>query len=437
MDKSAKTFVINLITLLLASLLIVPFVGSQPPLAQVTITADGSVVGTDKIQQNGNTYTLIDNLNASIRIEKDNVVLDGAGFALRGQLNETAVSLTNRANVNVENLNIIGFAFSIEIANSSNCIISENNFIDNLYGIRVDNSSNVWVERNTFKSTSSYSIGVFSENCKISNNIFINNSNGISVDGDFNEISGNLIIGGVGIIITSSYNVVIGNNITYALGIEIIGFSPEFDKAAKNNLISQNIFLYCGNAVNGYNEKNNLFFSNEFIGNGLATRGFNDDDNSTFFLNTFINNTRNVGFENEGYLGDTYTPTDIRTSHNWDNGTIGNYWSDYLTQNPTARGVGSTGTYDSPYRVTPATNYPYLFYDYHPLVNPVSFIQNEPVTPSWVTPMPTPIALTSDIQLIIVTTITALAILFVSLLLCRRHRNTANQKRTGLLKLRN
>ena len=51
----------------------------------ITINADGSVSGTTKIANAGNvTYTFTDNINGSILVQRNNIVLDGAGYTLQG-----------------------------------------------------------------------------------------------------------------------------------------------------------------------------------------------------------------------------------------------------------------------------------------------------------------------------------------------------------------
>lgn len=51
----------------------------------IRITPSGPVEPqTDKIRWEGNVYTFTDNINDSIEVERDNIVIDGAEFALKG-----------------------------------------------------------------------------------------------------------------------------------------------------------------------------------------------------------------------------------------------------------------------------------------------------------------------------------------------------------------
>ena len=51
----------------------------------ITINADGSVTpSTAPIQQAGNVYTLTSNVNGSITVERNNMILDGNGYTVSG-----------------------------------------------------------------------------------------------------------------------------------------------------------------------------------------------------------------------------------------------------------------------------------------------------------------------------------------------------------------
>jgi hypothetical protein len=83
-------------------------------------------------------------------------------------------------------------------------------------------------------------------------------------------------------------------------------------------------------------------------------------------------------------------------------------------------------TYATPYAVT-LSNYPFLFYDYHPLVNPVTFSQDVHETPTW---MQSATAANQQTQLPVVVIFLAVGIVVavltsaVLLLLYVRHRKT-------------
>jgi len=53
----------------------------------ITIRSDGSVEGTDLIQREGNIYTFTGNIFGTIKVEKDDITIDGAGYATKGNGN--------------------------------------------------------------------------------------------------------------------------------------------------------------------------------------------------------------------------------------------------------------------------------------------------------------------------------------------------------------
>ena len=53
-------------------------------LDNIIISSDGSVTGTTAIAQSGNTYTLTANITGKITVQKSNIVIDGAGYAING-----------------------------------------------------------------------------------------------------------------------------------------------------------------------------------------------------------------------------------------------------------------------------------------------------------------------------------------------------------------
>lgn len=60
----------------------------------IYIRADGSVEGTDKIQRDGDIYSFTDNINDSIIVERNNIMIDGNGYTLQGTGSGTAINLS-------------------------------------------------------------------------------------------------------------------------------------------------------------------------------------------------------------------------------------------------------------------------------------------------------------------------------------------------------
>jgi parallel beta-helix repeat protein len=90
------------------------------------IHADGTITGTFNIQQNGNLYTYTNTVAGQLIVEKDNVIIDGAGYTLQGS-NGRGIDLSNRSNVTVQNMVIkLEGGYSIQLSNSSGCTIRGN-----------------------------------------------------------------------------------------------------------------------------------------------------------------------------------------------------------------------------------------------------------------------------------------------------------------------
>jgi parallel beta-helix repeat protein len=107
-----------------------PLLPSPPP---PTIYINDGANLTDMIQQNGNVYTLTrDIYNYTIRVSKNNVVIDGAGHTLQGTPeSERGIDLDEHIdNVTIRNLQIAGFGTAIEVPMCSNITITANNITD-------------------------------------------------------------------------------------------------------------------------------------------------------------------------------------------------------------------------------------------------------------------------------------------------------------------
>ena len=97
------------LTLAIVSLLILSVVVSFPQIGvamtdkKVYIRADGTVDGTDKIEQTGNLYSFTGNITATIVVEKNDITIDGAGYTLSANSSH-GIDLHHRHGVTVKNL---------------------------------------------------------------------------------------------------------------------------------------------------------------------------------------------------------------------------------------------------------------------------------------------------------------------------------------------
>ncbi len=197
--KSPVLLVLFLLILLLVATAFKPpysahanFIPPRVPSPAIIVRSDGSIYPpTAPIQRVGDVYTFKGNISSyTIVIQRNNVVIDGAGYTLQGNRNSTGVFLQSIQNVVIRNLAITGFLHGVwftwgpsmdqgamnntvtnnTITNNTrgvNCplftsanIITNNTITDNQYGIYLayspnnvlrnnsvyDNQYNLWVD---------------------------------------------------------------------------------------------------------------------------------------------------------------------------------------------------------------------------------------------------------------------------------------------------
>ena len=204
-------------------------------------------------------------------------------------------------------------------------------------------------------------------------NLLIKNyASAIGVLGSYNSVTQNTVVtsesGDVCIELASGdHNVFSGNTVGYSMGAGLsIGYGLVIDY---HGIGGGSYNIFAGNTVSGAhlwgallgNGSYNVFYGNlvedcgglGHDGYGLAMGGTEYIvENNLVFYNSFVNNSKNFG-GNWQVMG----------SNVFDNGSVGNYWDDYLTVYPNATAVGNSGT----------GNMPYLVYgdsmDNHPLLN--------------------------------------------------------------------
>jgi parallel beta-helix repeat protein len=213
--------------------------------------------------------------------------------------------------------------------------------------------------------------------------------------------------GSVVIAIEDSTNVVIVNN-------SITGGVTPFGMIGGISIINTNLTTITGNAI-----KNDMFgilllksYYNQIIGNNLTdisnSWGYysagiilDNSSNNTIYYNHFINNDH--GAEVDSGLVNT-----------WDNGKVGNYWSDYQSKYPNATEIDNSGTGNMPYVINASNT------DNYPLIHPVNINAT----------IPTPTAIPNQPNEMLIQPITiagaVLVVAFTSLLLFRRNRKKAN-----------
>jgi len=307
-------------------------------LPNITIRADGTIEPQDvPIQRIGNIYTLTDDIvNQTLRIQRDNLVIDGAGHKLQGVINAVeGIVLQDRSNVTLKNMEVTQFWNSISVTSCSNITITGNKVTKiGSRAIMIDSCNNSIVSDNTVDDVGGIAIGItatsgFSVNNTVTRNIITKATEGITIDGSFSTITennlaniyipigargnqttiskNNLINGIDGIFITGSHCTIYGNNVA------------NFSESGMTVNLGTNSSIY----------ENNVSHSKCAI----IIRNSGDTwiiENNTFYHNNFINNTQSIRIESPSH------------QNYWDNGSEGNYWSNYNGTDNNGDGIGDT-----------------------------------------------------------------------------------------------
>ena len=350
----------------------------------IYIRADGSIDPPIVITSIDNvTYTFTDSISGLIVVERDNIIVDGAGYTVQGTGSGIGISLSGTSNVKIKNMKITAFDIGIWLNSSSNNSVSGSSITANNWeGIRLDYSSNNnSVSGNTI-ANSEYGLYLSSSsnNTIAGNNITANSWHGLWLDSSSsNSIAGNNIANneyGVALVISSSGNTVSGNNITANTYTGVRLSSSSGNTVSGNNITanseyglwlssSSNYNSIAGNNITANNENGiRLDYSsnnNSVSGNSIANNEYGValvfSLNNTIFHNNFINNAIQAS------LSESYNNT-------WDDGypSGGNYWSDYngvdSYTGPFQNVTGGDGIGDTPYTID-ANNQ-----DRYPLMNP-------------------------------------------------------------------
>ena len=327
---------------------------------RVYIRSDGSIdPPTPELTSSDNvTYSLIGNLSRSIVIERDNIMFDGGGYTLSGDGSNIGMELQGRKNVTITNVEIRGFYGGVQIYNFSsnnnvfgvrainnsytgievesamNNNVTGNTIVDCMYGIALSgNALRNTVSNNFIDETEYYGIELLStsDNLVKDNNVSDCWSTGIRLwlFSCNNTIAGNRVAycrTGIEVSYSSTNNTVIQNNLSLnskygiSIGWRIPESGPEWGGTANNSLVENNV-------------------TSNYVGIALIY-----SKNNTILRNNILNNSQSIH-------------VDGSFVNFWDDGTMGNYWSDYSGTDADNDGIG-----DSPYviDINNVDNYPLM-----------------------------------------------------------------------------
>ena len=307
----------------------------------IYIDADGNISPSNlPISRSGNVYTLTGNItNYGFKVECDNVVVDGAGFAIQATdwyAPATGVALENRNDVTIRNLLITGFTAGILLNRSSNNIIDENtvvSFANSNDGISILNgSTNNTIFQNYLYGTVFLGHGIYIEqsagnkfrNNTLSNgqrsyfwpstnkfNFYIECSNTSSPADLIQDIdSSNILDGKPMCYWVNQHNKVIPSDVAYVALVNCSGITIQDLNLTDNGqgllLVSTTNSTVKGNTVAGNNQgivllnsSNNTFIDNNITKNVYGVTFYSS--NNLFLSNQFTNNERESANFQDGY----------------------------------------------------------------------------------------------------------------------------------------
>jgi parallel beta-helix repeat protein len=271
---------------------------------------------------NGNSYNFViknalpNDIDASNMVEGKSIIFWTNQHDLLVPLDAGYVALINCTEITVQNLHLSNNGQGILLAECSNCTVTGNEISNQISGIELCDASNITIAKNRISNSLSSGISATSSDSNtFTNNILVFNDEGFHLDG-------------------SSHNQFSENNVT------------------------SNDYGFWFDSSDLLNSTENAIFENTLSANNFGVDIEWGGENNTFWRNNFLNNSEQIygiGMKYHtgwgGYAGYTLP------KNSWDNGSIGNYWSDYSGIDADGNGVG-----DSPYSINGwnQDNYPQM-----------------------------------------------------------------------------
>jgi parallel beta-helix repeat protein len=391
-------------------------VQAQYPLeSRIGASTEGFVSGPN-LHRQGDTYTLTGNISKMIDIRQSNIIIDGAGFTIEHNAtthDNEGIFIRSQNNVTIKNVviknsdnGIYGFASNslitqciiencsnaISLHESSGNTISNNTLLNNEDGFTLaGNSTNNLFTNNTLNGNE-WPFGTMDialhNTFTVSNKIngkstycIANQTDLVISPAAFPDIGYLSIVNSTGItirdltisdnpaftltLINTTNSNIINNTITNTWRALYLKQSDN-NRIVGNYLANnwQGIFLFeYNNIITGNTIQNNTRGISFASANSVGT------PNETVYHNNFINNKEHVSPFNRHPLDFMPAPPESY----WDNGSEGNFWSNYNGTDINGDGIGETAYL--------ASNY-YNITDRFPLTKPYLVAINPPIATS-------------------------------------------------------
>jgi hypothetical protein len=307
-------------------LIVVILSSSSPtvPSYQIVIRPDGSIYPPSaSLQRDGNTYTFLDTIDEEILIQKNNIVIDGKGLTLDLAVHQSQAGsfwkLSDVNNITIRHIRVAD-RNHLTLKNCQFCEVIDTNFT----------SINLINSQNNLLSENPYIGSVYLENSE-RNTISFNPTGEIELrDSSYNKILNNRIIdlsSHAFTTVNSHYNLFFSNIVSYPV---------------------QMWLCFSGDS------SNNLLVANNVTGPFVIDAVIEGQSTNLFYHNNFVNATAR------------YQSTPLNNLTAWDNGSEGNYWSNYNGEDNNHDGIG-----DTPHVIDENNQ------DLYPLMHPVNILQEE------------------------------------------------------------
>jgi parallel beta-helix repeat protein len=292
------------------------------------VNCDRIIAQDLNLANNGDGLVLVSTANSQIL--RNHVAECGTGIYLyASQYNE----------VKENTLEKNGEGIRTEVASDNN--IASNDITENGIGIYSSSSNNIIISENTITLNTEDGLNLQGvQNTTIrKNRIADNNQTGINIfDSRNNEIVSNSITGTT------------GNGIKF-------WYQSTGNKVLQNQIAANGIGVLIADSYENSIIGNNLTENRDW---GLRLEG--DQNNNVIYQNNFSGDVADglpVSIPGVWYEGNRPGGGNV-----WDNGTTGNYWSDYTRRYANASEIGSSGIWNTPYYINENNM------DRYPLVKP-------------------------------------------------------------------